>query len=610
MYEQFFNFMGLRENPFHVSPDPRFYYCSPAHESALTELLYGIETRQGILVLTGEAGTGKTSLLNQIIEWLHQLGRSSAYIFHTHLEPIGLLRFILSEFGVPCQSKSKSDLVRALYTWLLQRHAARDLPVLILDEAQALPPHTLDELRLLLNLETPQGKLLQIILSGQPELDEKLRLPALRQLRQRIMFHSRLPLLTEKETAAYISRRLTAAGCSDTSLFPDEVVQDIYTSSGGIPRVVNLLCEHALISAYAERQRIVSPEMIQRIAVDFDLLANPLAVSDSELQPHCVRLAPFPLIEKPAESVNKQRFAASSWEQIDFDIFKDPVVAADKGAQLAVSVDPAPAVLPPAPVESPKSVAHTSAAPIPGRFSEIPQYWRRHRSRSAVAVLARHSAASVQRGWDAFTHSFADYVRSVRLALFPAIKKPAPTSVAKHRFTARGWAQMKFDIFKDLLSSVSKRIRATFKKKPVPAMPAPAALKSPNPVARPASPATPGRSGEIAQYWRRHRLRSAMAVAARHSAASVQRAWHAFNHTFIGYVRSVSLSFVRDCRLLFRPLTLPTPAVEFGSPTDTTQEKSAAHRNALAPIVNWLRQPITPGQISGNRSPERSAPRK
>ena len=259
IYEQYFSFMGLREDPFHVSPDPRFYYSTPAHESALAELLYGIETRQGFLVLTGEAGTGKTCLLNEILDWLRRRDRSSAYIFHTHLEPIGLFRFILSEFGVPCQSKSKSDLVKALHTWLLQRHAARDLPVLILDEAQGLPLQTLEEVRLLLNLETPRGKLLQIILSGQPELDEKLRLPALRQVRQRVMFHSRLPVLTQKETAAYISSRLATAGCSDSSLFPDEVVQDIYTSSRGIPRIVNLLCEHALISAYAERQLVVSP---------------------------------------------------------------------------------------------------------------------------------------------------------------------------------------------------------------------------------------------------------------------------------------------------------------------------------------------------------------
>ena len=284
MYEQFFNFMGLRENPFHVSPDPRFYYPTPAQESALTELLYGIETRQGFLVLTGEAGTGKTHLLNQILDWLRRRGRSSAYIFHAHLKPIGLLRLILSDFGVPCQSSSKSELVKTLHGWLLQRHAAQDLPVLVLDEAQGLSLRTLDEIRLLLNLETPRGKLLQIILSGQPELEEKLRLPALRQLRQRIMFHSRLPLLTQKETAAYISSRLAAAGCSNSSLFPDEAVEDIYESSHGIPRVVNVLCEHAIISAYAERQRVVSPEMIQRIAMDFDLIAKPLAVADAEPQ--------------------------------------------------------------------------------------------------------------------------------------------------------------------------------------------------------------------------------------------------------------------------------------------------------------------------------------
>jgi general secretion pathway protein A len=480
IYEQFFSFMGLREDPFHVSPDPRFYYSTPAHESALAELLYGIETRQGFLVLTGEAGTGKTCLLNEILDWLRRRGRSSAYIFHTHLEPIGLFRFILSDFGVPCQSKSKSDLVNALHTWLLQRHAAQDLPVLILDEAQALPLQTLDEVRLLLNLETPRGKLLQIILSGQPELDEKLRLPVLRQLRQRVMFHSRLPVLTQKETAAYISSRLATAGCSDSSLFPDEVVQDIYTSSRGIPRIVNLLCEHALISAYAERQLVVSPEMIQRIAADFDLLAKPLPVIDSELQSNYVRFAPFPVIKKPRPpAMANQLTALSWWEQIDFDVFKD----LDKRTQPAVKEDPVPAVPLLAPVECPK------------------------------------------------------------------------------------------------------------------------------PVARPAYASTPGRSSEVYRYWRRHRSRWAVAVFARNSAASVQRAWHAFIHPFVCYARSVSRSFVHDCRRLFRVLTLPAPALEHDSSTEAANEKSAARRNVLAPVVNWLRQPVTPANISSNRSLARSAHR-
>jgi general secretion pathway protein A len=485
MYEQFFNFMGLREDPFHVSPDPRFFYLTPAHETALTELLYGIETRQGFLVLTGEAGTGKTSLLNLILDWLHRRGRSSAYIFHAHLKPIGLLRFILSDFGVPCESKSKSDLVNALYTWLLQRHAAHDLPVVILDEAQALPLDTLDELRLLLNLETPGGKLLQIILSGQPELDEKLRLPALRQLRQRIMFHSRLPLLTQKETAAYISSRLAAAGCSDSSLFPDEAVEDIYASSRGIPRVVNLLCEHALISAYAEQQRVVSPEMIQRIAMDFDLLAKPLAVSDANLQPHHGRLAPFPFIEKPAPpAVAIPRFTACAWRQIEFDIFNEPPAAVDSQAQPAVREDPVPAVHSPAHPEAPKLGARPADSPTPGKSSKFVRYWRKHRPRSAVAVFARNSVASVERAWHAFTHSLACYVRSV------------------------------------------------------------------------------------------------------------------------------SHSFVRDCHVFFRALTPPTPALEFSSSSHSAHQKSAMQQGVLAPIVNWLRRPISPGHISSKRSPAGFSHRK
>ena len=152
MNEQYLNFVGLREDPFHVSPNTRFYYPTPAHDAALAELMFGIETRRGLLVLTGEAGTGKTSILNQIIDWLRQRGRSTAFIFHTRVEPIGLLRLILTDFGVPCASRCKSDLIRTLHHWLLQRQVANDLPVLILDEAQALPLQTLDEIRLILNL--------------------------------------------------------------------------------------------------------------------------------------------------------------------------------------------------------------------------------------------------------------------------------------------------------------------------------------------------------------------------------------------------------------------------------------------------------------------------
>jgi general secretion pathway protein A len=467
MYEQFFNFMGLREDPFHVSPDPRFYYATPAHEAALAELLFGLETRQGFLVLTGEAGTGKTILLKHILDWLHRFGRSSAFIFHTHLQPIGLLRSILRDFRVPCQSKSKSDLVNALHTWLLERHAAGDLPVLILDEAQALPLQTLDELRMLLNLETSQGKLLQIILSGQPELNGKLTMPELRQLRQRIMFHSRLPVLTRKETAAYISTRLAVAGCAGSSLFPDEVVQDIYVSSCGIPRVVNLLCAHALISAFAEQQHVVSPQMIQRIAVDFGLRNDPLPVADSELQPHYVRFAPFPVVEKPGpESIANQRSTLCWWEQIDFDVFNDPHSALYKRAEPTIKEEPLRAAPASTAVESPQPVAHTAYASKADKSSEFPRYWRKHRSLSAMAVLAHNSTASVQRAWQVFTHPFFCYARSVSYsfisechAFFRVLSPPTP---ALELGSAADGGNRKSDIYRSILAPIANWLRQPF----------------------------------------------------------------------------------------------------------------------------------------------------
>jgi general secretion pathway protein A len=545
MYEQFFNSMGLREDPFHVSPDPRFNYSTPAQESAYTELMFGIETRKGLLVLTGEAGTGKTCLLNQIRDWLRRRRRSSAYLFHTHLEPIGLLRLILSDFGVPCQSRSKSTLVSTLHTWLLQRYAAQDLPVLILDEAQGLPVQTLDEVRLLLNLETPRGKLLQIILSGQPELEERLRLPALRQLRQRIIFHSRLPLLTQKETAGYISRRLAAAGGAATTLFPDEVVRDIYASSRGIPRVVNLLCEHALFSAYAEQRQVVSPDMIQRIAMDFDLSTNPLAVTDMESQPKYVRLAPFP---------NTQRL-------------EPPPVAIGP----AVNESKVPTVPPAAPAE-------------PRR------YWRRHGSPPVVAAFARDSAASFQSAWHTLTRALASYSRSLRRVLFAGIERPKATSPGNPRSTASWWAQIDFN--------VSDRPRAAISKQTV------AAKEHRVPADAPSVPIEPPK------YWRRHRPRPVANVFARNSVASIQRAWHAFTDPFVCYSRSVSLSFVRDCQTFFRGLRQPMPALALDSSPEGVNEKLAAPHNVLAAIVHWLRQPVSPGNIFGNRSSARPAHRK
>jgi general secretion pathway protein A len=550
MTQQFFNFLGLREDPFHVSPDPRFYFSTSAHESALVELLFGIETRQGFMVLTGEAGTGKTSLLNQIINWLHCRGRSSAYIFHSHLEPIGLLRFILNDFGVPCESRSKSVLVRALHMWLQKRYAAGDLPVLIIDEAQALPVHTLDELRLLLNLENPRGKMLQIILSGQPELDEKLRLPALRQLRQRVMLHSHLPLLSQKETAAYISSRLAVAGCADSPLFPDAVVQDIYKSSHGIPRVVNVLCEHALMSAYSERRPVVSQDMIRQIAMDFDLLAKPLAINDSEVRPHYARFPRIPIaIKEPIKpSMANQHVATSEWEQIDFDVFKgvpathQEVEEADKEIQPALNEYALPAV-PPAPPESLKS-------------------WRKRKSSWSVSVFARKSLVYAERAWHSFASRMTDYAGAVRdtiLGVAERLRRPstdAPDAVSKDPAPA-----------------------VTLATSPKPAIP----RKSPWPA-------------------------TAMAFA-RKAATSVERGWHAVVDPSVRYVRSVGSSFVRDCHGLFHSVLPPTPALEVGSSANGANGRSAI-QNVLAPLMHWLRQPMAPTNNSNNHSSEKSTHRK
>ena len=658
MYEQFFNFLGLREDPFHVSPDPRYFYTTPSHEAALAELLYGIETRKGFLVLTGEAGTGKTSLLKQIVDWLKGRKRSTAYIFHTHVEPIGLLKFILSDFGAPCQSRSKSELVNALHTWLLQRHAAGDLPVLILDEAQALPLQTLDELRLLLNLETPRGKLLQIVLSGQPELEEKLRLPELRQLRQRIVFHSRLGLLTQKETAGYISRRLAVAGCPDSLLFPDEVVHDIYSSSRGIPRVVNLLCEHALISAYAERQHVVSPEMIQRVAVDFDLVEKPLAVPESELQAQYARTTRFPVLEE-SESSNGADHESTRWlEQIDFGVSKPPLEELYKWAQ-PIAKDVAVGRVPPAAsVEPPESTQQRTKTSLGRNSNGIRAYWRSHRSLSVVIAFARKSVASVRRAWRTVTSRF-DVSKARLAAMFkrtqPAVKKnlapqitpkapaesPKPverwiqtpiarasgeprrywrsrrsrsvvrasarSSVASVR---RAWRAVtsRFDISKARLAAMFERTQPAVKENPLAQTASKTPLESPKPVTqRIETPAVLAASG-IRRHWRSHRSSSALAACARESVASVGRAWHAATHPFVSYARSVLQSFIKDCQSLFHGMTPPTPALETGSSSEGSTDRRG-NRRVLAPVINWFRQPMSAGRISANHSSARRARR-
>src|SRR3974390_1940559 len=216
MYKSFF---GLKENPFNVNPDPRYLVLTKSIEEALTGLMYGIQTRKGFVTLTGEVGTGKTTLINRLLDWLHFRRARTAFLFNSRMNSNHLFDFILAEFEITCESKSKSQQLLKLNHWLLDRYRAGETVVLIIDEAQNLSFPVLEEIRLLTNLETSTEKLLQIVLSGQPELEEKLRLPELRQLRQRIMLRGKTTPLTLPETCGYITRRLSIAGADGLPVF-------------------------------------------------------------------------------------------------------------------------------------------------------------------------------------------------------------------------------------------------------------------------------------------------------------------------------------------------------------------------------------------------------
>ena len=267
MYKSYF---GLRENPFNVNPDPRYLYLTKQIEEALTGLMYGIQTRKGFITLTGEVGTGKTTLVNRLLDWLRQRRTRTAFLFNSRMNTSHLFDFILAEFEIACESRTKSQQLMKLNQWLLERYRAGETAVLIIDEAQNLSYPVLEEIRMLTNLETSTEKLLQIVLSGQPELEEKLKLPQLRQLKQRITLRCKTAPLTKEQTHAYIAERLRIAG-SGEQIFSSEAMDTVHMYSLGIPRVVNLLCEHSLINTYVEQERVVTPKIVEDIAREFQL---------------------------------------------------------------------------------------------------------------------------------------------------------------------------------------------------------------------------------------------------------------------------------------------------------------------------------------------------
>ncbi len=268
MYKSYF---GLKENPFNVNPDPRYLFLTKQIEEALTGLMYGIQTKKGFITLTGEVGTGKTTLVNRLLDWLHQRRTKTAFLFNSRMNSNQLFDFILAEFEITCETRSKSQQLLKLNQWLLERFRAGETAVLIVDEAQNLTYPVLEEIRLLTNLETSTEKLLQIVLSGQPELEEKLKLPQLRQLRQRITLRCKTAPLTKEQTHDYIIERLRVAGANGAPIFNEEAMETVHLYSLGIPRVVNLLCEHSLVNAFVEQQRPIQPKIVEEVAREFQL---------------------------------------------------------------------------------------------------------------------------------------------------------------------------------------------------------------------------------------------------------------------------------------------------------------------------------------------------
>ncbi|MFH1045989.1 MAG: AAA family ATPase [Candidatus Omnitrophota bacterium] len=260
MYEQFF---GLKEKPFNVTSDPAFLFFSRKHKEAFAHLIYGIKERKGFLEITGEIGTGKTTICKALLNSLDKNTRT-ALILNPELSKYQLLRSIVQDLGIEVKRSPELSLLDALNNFLIQQLALGNNVVVIVDEAQNLKSSLLEAIRLLSNLETEKEKLLQIVLVGQPELRQRLKLPELRQLRQRISVRYHIAALDEDEVEAYIAHRLTVAGASGNTFFTKGAVSEIYKYSQGVPRLINILCDKALLAAFVEETKTITVELIIR----------------------------------------------------------------------------------------------------------------------------------------------------------------------------------------------------------------------------------------------------------------------------------------------------------------------------------------------------------
>lgn len=287
MYREFY---GLIRAPFEMTPDPTFLYLGESHQEGLATLVYGVQARKGFVLLTGEVGTGKTTLLHSLLAQLDP-NTKSAFIFNPKLEQLDFFRLLFDDFGIEKKCQTKAEYLLALNSFLIERLERNETALLIIDEAQNLSPEMLEEVRLLSNLETSTSKLLQILLVGQPELSDMLAKPELRQLRQRIVLRHNLRPFTAAELVDYVEERLRLAGYSGKGIFNRSAKRELFAVTCGVPRLVNVVCDGALLTGYARGQSTLGCETIREVAQDLKLCES----TDSEFS------------DEPTEPSNSRR---------------------------------------------------------------------------------------------------------------------------------------------------------------------------------------------------------------------------------------------------------------------------------------------------------------
>ncbi|MGD0229483.1 MAG: AAA family ATPase [Syntrophorhabdales bacterium] len=267
MYSAFY---GLAKKPFHITPDPEFLYLSPSHKEALGAIIYGIEQRKGFVAITGAVGVGKTTILRSYLERAEREHLKIIYVFNAKLTFGGLLKTIYDELALPVESTDVVEMVNSLYQVLIDEYTRGNIVVLVVDEAQNMPVETLESLRMISNLETSKDKLIQIVLVGQPEFEDELNLPKLRQLKQRLAVRSTIRPLTRQESLDYIGFRLEKAGSSPAAVFTAPALKKIIKRAHGIPRLLNVLCDNALITGFGYERKPVTKKIVTEIIKDFD----------------------------------------------------------------------------------------------------------------------------------------------------------------------------------------------------------------------------------------------------------------------------------------------------------------------------------------------------